>query len=144
MLDARPLRSPALGSAAFGPGGLDGLSIPTLVFGGSRDETTPVVVEIHPIYDALPPPKAEAILEDAAHLSFTNICDISIAAAALEDFCGVEDMRGADETFPVVNALTTAFLDRYLRGRSAASALLTQRALDERFEGVTWTAQLPE
>jgi len=98
-------------------------------------------IEIHPIYEALPPPKAEAVIADAAHLSFTNICDIPIAAAALDDFCGVEKMRGADGTFPIVNALTTVFLDIHLKGDASHAWLLDQESLDAQFGAVTWTAQ---
>ena len=127
------------GSAAFGPQGLAGISVPALIFGGSRDETTPMDIEVHPIYESLPPPKAEAVIADAAHLSFTNICDIPIAAEVLDDFCGVEGMRGADGTFPIVNALATAFLDIHLKGDASHAWLLDQEALDAYFGAVTWT-----
>ena len=131
------------GSAAFGEEGLAGVQVPALVFGGSLDEMTPMDVEVHPIFQRLPAPKAEAVIQGAAHLSFTNICDIPIAAAALDDFCGVDGMRGADETFQVVNAVATTFLDIHLRG-GAPPELLSQPGLDARFPGAVKWSEVPE
>lgn len=134
------------GSAAFGEEGLAGIQVPALVFGGSLDETTPMDIEVHPIYQRLPSPKAEVVIQGAVHLSFTNICDIPIAAAALEDFCGVAGMRGADETFPVVNTVATAFLDAHLRSGdpSASAAVLSQEGLDALFPGVVHWSKEPD
>ena len=132
------------GSAAFGEDGLAGIEVPALVFGGSLDETTPMDIEVHPIYERLPSPKFEAVILGAAHLSFTNICDIPIAAAALDDFCGVTGMRGADGTFPVVNSVATAFLDAHMRNGNSSATVLSQEGLEARFPGVVQWSQDPD
>ena len=129
------------GSAAFGVDGLAGVTVPKLVFGGSLDDTTPVDVEIHPIYEALPAPKAEAILEGAVHLSFTIVCDIPVAAEALAEFCGEPDMLGAGDTASRVNPLAVAFLNLHLKGQEVYARVLDEDYVMEQIGGVAWRSE---
>ena len=61
------------------PGGLDPV-LPTLVMGGSKDDSESVEDEIQPLYDRLAAdaslhgPDALAVLEGAGHYAFTDIC----------------------------------------------------------------------
>jgi predicted dienelactone hydrolase len=129
------------GSAAFGDDGLAGVTVPKLVFGGSLDDTTPVDVEIRPIYEALPAPKIEAILDGAVHLSFTIVCDIPVAAEALAEFCGEPDMLGAGDTAARVNPLAVAFLNVHLKGLDVYERVLTADYVAEHIGGVQWTSR---
>jgi len=129
------------GASAFGEHGLDGVAVPSLLFGGTLDTTTPVDVEIDPIFAMLGAPKYEAVIDGAAHLSFTNVCDIPIAARGLKDFCGVEGMRQAADTFPSVNALATAFLNVHVKGDAAYRAWLSADVVAQRLGAVGWKAE---
>jgi predicted dienelactone hydrolase len=121
------------GYSAFGDAGLAKIELPALIVGGSLDPTTPVDIEIEPIYEALGTPKYEAIVTQASHMSFTNVCDLPPAKLFLTDFCGVEGMLGPDETFPPVNALVVAFLNYYVRDDAQYGGFLSQQYLDDAF-----------
>ena len=112
------------GYSSFGEDGLDTVKVPGMIFGGTLDPTTPVPIEIDPIYGALPTPKYEVVLKDVSHMSFTNVCDIPLADQALSDYCGVEGMLEADDTFVMVNGLAVSFLDYYVKKIDAAHAYL--------------------
>ncbi len=113
------------GYSSFDDAGLAKVKVPAMIFGGTLDETTPVEVEIDPIYNALPPPKYEVVLKDVSHMSFTNVCDVPLAEQALADYCGVEGMLTADEAFAMTNGLSVAFLDYYVKKISDAKQFLT-------------------
>jgi len=131
------------GYSAFGDDGLAAIDVPALIVGGSLDPTTPVDVEIHPIYNALGLPKYEAIVQSASHMSFTNVCDLPPAQWFLTDFCGVEGMLGPAETFPPVNALAVAFLNYYVRDEVQYEGFLNQEYLDEAFGFVDLSLEVP-
>ena len=131
------------GYSAFGDEGLAAIDVPALIVGGSLDPTTPVDVEIHPIYNALGTPKYEAIVQNASHMSFTNVCDLPPAQWFLDEFCGVEGMLGPSETFPPVNALAVAFLNYYVRNEAQYGGFLNQEYLDEAFGFVELVWELP-
>jgi predicted dienelactone hydrolase len=107
------------GEAAFGGNGLDTIGVPGFVFGGTLDHMTTLEDEIDPIYEGLPAPKLRGIVTDAGHMSFTNICAIPSMGFFLEDFCGVEGLKEAEETFAVVNPLAVAFLHYTLKDDAA-------------------------
>ncbi len=98
------------GASAFGAHGLDGVSVPTLLFGGSRDETAPMDIEIRPIYDRLPSPRALAEITDATHFGFTDVCTIGGMDEALPDLCGDPQALAHTEVFRLTNAVTVAWL----------------------------------
>ena len=105
------------GYSAFGDHGLDSVSVPALIFGGTLDDTCPVDVEIDPIYQHLPSPKGKAVITDASHMSFTNICDIPLAQQFLADYCDVPGIISEEKGFDIMNTLTVAFFDRYLKNQ---------------------------
>lgn len=130
------------GYSAFGDSGLAAVDVPALIVGGSLDPTTPMDVEIHPIFGALPPPKIEAEVINASHMSFTNVCDLPPAQYFLDEFCGVEGMLGPDETFPPVNALVVSFLNVYVKKEAMYAGFLAQSYLDEAFGYVQLSDEL--
>jgi predicted dienelactone hydrolase len=118
------------GYSAFGEDGLTSVGVPSLIFGGTLDDTCPVDVEIEPIYAALPKPKGKVIITDASHMSFTNICDIPLAQQFLADYCDVAGIIGEEEGFAVMNTLTVAFFDYYLKGQSEYLGLISQDSVN--------------
>jgi predicted dienelactone hydrolase len=126
------------GSSAFGPQGLSGVKVPTLVFGGTLDPTTPVDIEILPIYESLPTPKALAIVETASHMSFTNVCSIPGSDQFIKDFCGVEGMAGPQETFATANPLAVAFLNYYVKGDTTHASVLSEGFVEATYPKATW------
>lgn len=99
--------------------GLAEISVPTLVFGGTLDDTTPYDTESIPIYEGLVSlPRGLAGLEGAGHLSFSDICEIYAAAAECGDgFLPVEDVQR------IVNETAVPFLE-LARGESRAAEFL--------------------
>jgi len=128
------------GYSAFGDPGLAVEKVPAMIFGGTLDNTCPVDVEIHPIYDALPAPKYEAVIEEASHMSFTNICSLPLAKQTLGEYCNVEGMLSPEKTFAATNTLVVAFLNLHLKKQALAEGFLTQEYLDQTYGYVLWQA----
>ena len=118
------------GYSAFGDAGLATITVPTMIFGGTLDTTCPVDAETDRIYAGLPAPKAEVVIDDASHMSFTNICDIPLAQQFLADYCDVPGIIDQDEGFEVVNTLTAAFFDRHLKDQSEYLDRVSQDWID--------------
>ena len=116
------------------------VKVPTLVFGGTRDTNTPVEHEIDPIYSDLPAPKAKVIIQDAGHMSFTDVCSLSFAKTLLKDFCGDDTLIEAEKANNITKTLTTAWLDRYLKGQVGAAKALKPNAIKETFPQATITS----
>lgn len=98
---------------SFGEAGLDPL-VPTLLFGGSRDESETIEREIQPLYDRLPAPKALGILEGAGHYAFSDICLLG----DIQDECS--EAEGGyielDVAHAIVNARAAAWFGWLLAG----------------------------
>ena len=106
------------GYSSIGDAALAKIAVPTLVMGGTIDKTTPVPVEIDPIYNGLAAPRAEVVLEKADHMSYTNICAVPGAAAFIPDFCGDPTMLSGDEALPVAGAFAVAWLGYFVKGET--------------------------
>ena len=119
------------GYSAFGEQGLDSVSVPALIFGGTLDDTCPVEVEIDPIYEALPSPRGRVVITDASHMSYTNICDIPLAQQFLADYCNVPGIISEEEGFDIMNTLTVAFFDRYLKDQETYFGDISQSYADD-------------
>lgn len=102
------------GASAFGGTGLQKVVVPTLVLGGSRDETTPLDIETRRIYDELPAPRARAEITGATHFGFTDICSIEGMGDALPELCGDPEALAHTEVFRITNHLSVAWLRWYL------------------------------
>jgi predicted dienelactone hydrolase len=131
-LDAVVALTPG-GSSAFGEPGLAKVSHPVLEFGGTLDETTPIPIEIDPIYEGLPPPKMQVIIEGAGHMSFTNICDLPEAELYFKDFCDLPGLIQNEQVFIVANTISVAFLNLYVRKQAAAAFYLTPEYIDAKY-----------
>ena len=126
------------GHSSFGKS-LSEITVPTLVLGGTRDKTTTMDAEINPIYADLPAPKARAVLQDASHMSFTDVCSLAFAKTLLKDMCVVPGQLPAGHADAMTRTLVVAWLDRYVKADAAVQAALTGKALSEAFEKLTWT-----
>ena len=112
-------------------GGLPEISVPTLVWGGSRDTLTSMEVEVGPIYEGLAvSPRALGELEDAGHYTFSNACDW----VTTYDDCSDPYLPG-EVAHPIIATVTTAFLDR-ARGAPGRDAWLPTSAPE-----LTYTAE---
>lgn len=130
------LKPPIAGLLAaihLAPGGFssfgDGLAksyVPSLIIGGDKDNTTPLDVELQPIYDALQTPRALATVRGAGHMHFTDVCTLPFAKSVqqLKSMCEIDGGIAADRAATVVQGLVLAFLDRYLKGESGAASVL--------------------
>ena len=132
------------GVASFAPGGLDTVSVPTLVMGGSLDQTTPLALETMPIYDALPGPRALGVIEGASHMSYTNICDVPGSDLFMPDFCGLEGVVDSGVAHRAAAALAVAWLRRWVRGEVGMDSILTPEWVAAHLAAaVTFEAELP-
>ena len=97
-------------------GGLGKLTIPMMIMGADRDGTCPVDTESRPIYGELGSEhKALVIVNNAAHMSFSNMCDLigGVNEYLREEGCG-DDFDDPQDIFHSINHYTLAFLRRYL------------------------------
>lgn len=127
------------GHSSFG-GTLAKVTVPTLVFGGTRDTTTSLDAEIDPIYADLPAPKARAVLKDAAHMSFTDVCALPFGRTLLADMCVVPDQTDAARASRITRTIAVAWLDRHVKGLDVAAPMLKGDALTTAFPELMWNA----
>jgi predicted dienelactone hydrolase len=112
------------GYEIFGAEGMAQTAIPTMIQAGSRDETTPLGREQEPMFENLGSPGVLAIIEDAGHFTFSDIC-------ILVEIYGVETLEGFGASFltdgcnetnidievghQIINTLATAYFQIYLQ-----------------------------
>lgn len=121
---------PQAPAAPFAPAFFATITIPTLIVGGSIDETTPFESQQHAPYDALPSGAsvvALAELTDAGHFTFSDYCEVQRDLLA---FLGGFDEACEPRHLPwrrahdIVNYLSLNFFDAVLHGDAAALARL--------------------
>jgi len=107
------------------------ITIPTLIVGGSIDETTPAAADQQRPFDNLPAGAAVVgwgNLLDAGHFTFSDFCEVPRALLAFlggfEEACEPRHLpwRHAHD---IINYLALNFFDATLRGDAAALARLT-------------------
>ncbi|MCA9624922.1 MAG: alpha/beta hydrolase [Myxococcales bacterium] len=112
--------------------GIAEVDAPVLVVGADRDATTPYAEFSRATYRALRSESYLLPLEDAGHLTATDICavvdSVGFFAKALggdqaQDGCG-ESYLSNEEALDEVAAAALPFLDLYLEGHTAAQAEL--------------------
>lgn len=125
---------------AFGPDGegLAGLA-PTLVLGGTKDQTLSWDQEIAPTYAALTPTRYLGELADGGHNApFSDLCRL---LATLGDCRGAEaGYLTQDEGHAIVHPLVTAFVRRYVLQDDTMDAWL-QPPFTGGLPALTWTAE---
>jgi predicted dienelactone hydrolase len=111
------------------------ISVPTLIVGGSIDETTPAASSQQRPFDHLPSGAAVVgygNLTDAGHFTFSDFCEVPRALLAFlggfEEACEPRHLpwRHAHD---IVNYLSLNFFDATLRGDAAALARLAPSTL---------------
>ncbi|MBI4703854.1 MAG: hypothetical protein HY744_22315 [Deltaproteobacteria bacterium] len=115
--------------------------VPALVMGGTEDTTTPLDIEIDPIYAGLPKPKAKAVLAGASHMSFTNICSIPMAPMVFGDMCKASLSEG--RAFEIIDAIATAFVRLHVGGEAGMKPFLSDPYLKATFPEVAYVADPP-
>ncbi len=126
---------PQAPAAPFPASFFAGISIPTLIVGGSLDGTTPFETQQRAPYDALPSGARVVALAELAgggHFTFSDYCEVQRDLLA---FLGGFDEACEPRHLPwrrahdVVNYLSLAFFDAVLRDDAAALARLDPAAL---------------
>lgn len=121
---------PQAPAALFEDAFFAGITIPTLIVGGSIDETTPAAEDQQRPFDHLPAGAAVvayANLVDAGHFTFSDFCEVPRMLLAFlggfEEACEPRHLpwRHAHD---IVNYLALNFFDATLRGDAAALARL--------------------
>ncbi len=111
------------------------ITVPTLIVGGSIDETTPFPGSQQRPFDLLPTGAAVvglAQLVDAGHFTFSDVCEVP---RALLSFLGGFDEACEPRHLPwrhahdIVNFLSLNFFDGVLNGNAAALARLSPASL---------------
>jgi predicted dienelactone hydrolase len=94
------------GYETFGPDGMAGVDVPTLILGADNDAITPWEEHQLPMWEALTTDvRLAAQLEGATHYTFSDACRL----APVSPFCdGDIDL---DEAHALINGMTTAFLE---------------------------------
>ena len=121
------------GYSSFGDPGIGKVHVPGLVMGGTLDDTTTLAAEITPIYAAHPLPKALAVIANASHFSYTDICSLSFAATMMKDYCGNPAVLDSGKAAHIASALTVAWLRRWLEDDAAMASWLQPAAVKARF-----------
>ncbi len=123
-----------------------GITVPTLIIGGSIDETTPFDSQQRRRFDALPTGAAVvglAEVRNAGHFTFSDFCEVP---RALLSFLGGFDEACEPRHLPwrhahdIINLLALRFFDAVLRDDPAALAGLTPAALAD-IEDLTYTSK---
>lgn len=117
------------GFAAFGTKGLQKITIPTMIMGGTLDAMLTLTDEVRPIYAAMSAsPRYKLEVKGAGHMSFTDICRIPISGLipGLKTFCAPGKFIGIDKGFKVINPFAVAFFRYHLGGEAAYAQYLSQ------------------
>ena len=110
-------------------GGIESVSVPTMVLGGNKDTLTPMETVVTPIFDRLTAAsRLQGEILGAGHYSFSNACDL---ANSFPD-CG-EDFLSPSEAQQLINTATVAYLG-WLQGDER----MTDYVLVES-ESLNWT-----
>lgn len=121
----------APGGAAGFPEGALGTTVPNLIFGGTIDKMIPLETEVLPIWELLAPPKTKVEIQNASHMSFTNICSVPGAAGFMGDLCGAPGVIEDALAHHISRTLTVAFLGLHVKGQEGMAAWLDPATLAE-------------
>lgn len=138
-VDAEPRFRAALaqspgGVEVFGPDGLDTVTIPVMIQGGTLDEITPHDTEAREFYARAVSPTSLVTVVDGGHYTFSDMCPmIDVLGLTVEQFDdGCSDQNLAyDVGQAIANEYAVAFFRRHLMGDERDADLLDgDRLLD--------------
>jgi predicted dienelactone hydrolase len=120
------------GRIAFGAAGLAAIGVPVQLQAGAADTLASPADEVGPMFDALAAaPRSYAVLDRAAHFSFTDICVLyELTGGATGPLAFLATEGCGEDTLPIARAhaasrtLATAFLDVHLAGSPDANGYL--------------------
>ena len=106
-----------------------------LLEGGDKDTLLNWPDEQQPVYEALSAPKAAALLADAGHYAFSDICEV----APFFDDCGgpEEGWIPIEDAHAITQHTVTAWLDVHLAGQADQAVYLEETELSA-FPELTW------
>jgi predicted dienelactone hydrolase len=138
-IDAIAPQAPAL-VQSFGEGEIAGITLPTMLQTGRRDQTTTQQGQAIPAWDALDDPEDVWVeMPDGGHLSFISICrDLSDSLItqfqpnAEEDGCG-ETFIDIDVALANLNAYLLAYARLHVLGETDYQEVIDGEPLDEGF-----------
>ncbi len=113
-------------------------NVPTALFGGTLDGTTPVDSDIAPLYADMPAPKGKIVIAGAGHMSYTNVCSLPPAqfVAKLKDMCFKPGMIDGDKASALTKSFAVAWLNRWVKGDLAQNKAL-QTELPAKFSAAS-------
>ncbi len=126
MKAAFPL-APGFRSGAT-PDMVEEISVPLLFFGGTEDHTTPFDANQQAPYDLASAPKHLVRIEGAGHLDFSNLCDVAVAKAFINDGCDPTKIEPKDVQSRV-STISTAFAHLYIAGHQFHDAFLEPKSV---------------
>lgn len=132
-LDPRLSAAVALapGGAEVVGGGFADIGLPTMIQGGTLDETTPLDEEQTPVFAALHVPGALVVIEGAGHFTFSDLCELleelAIHDEAFDDGCSAANIPSG-AAHRIVDRYATAFLAKWVAGRDDVDAWLDAAA----------------
>ena len=125
----------------FGPQGLEGVTIPALLMGGSKDTSVSPEFDIDDPYEQLgSATKALVTFQNADHAIFLWKCSEApwLLDFDLQSLCS-DPVWDMDRAHDLINHFTTAFLLDTLKGDKEAAAALVPDAVS--FPGIKYQAQ---
>lgn len=101
------------------------IAIPTLMFTGALDRSTPNVADGDPLFAAMAPgPHRRADFKTGGHFTFSNMCSlIGNLEIAANDGCGA-GFIAPERAYLIINHYAMAFVRRHLFGDTSHDALL--------------------
>lgn len=124
------------GTFAFGVTGVATIAVPTLNMSGGQDDIAEADVYQTWIFDALNVPKANIVVEDGGHFSFTQLCPL----IPVSDVCGPgKSLSRAIEIADMIDTMTVAFFGTYVRQRPEVyRTYLEKDVFDRRWRNMTY------
>lgn len=147
--------APIAPASWFGDEELAAISVPTLIVGGTKDETTPIAPNSVRPFALIPGPVYRADLEGAVHFSFSNSCDLiqglidrrfpvwfidRLLGEEFREPCG-GDVLNIDEAHRITNLYVVSLFKAFLKSDARYERFLTEAYALESEPDVTFFAK---
>lgn len=111
--------------------GLSAVTIPTMVQGGTMDQSMPFEPECRAPFEALGGEAYLLGIQDAGHFTFSNMCDLvdllDLSIDAFDDGCGDANIPPA-QAHAIANQYATAFFQSFVAGDTTFARFLDPTA----------------